>query len=827
MADQWTLLRPSSLYARSAGMVTQAIAVPTGAEAADNSDATWIFGSALDTNEYVVYNMTDFAFPAGSRITLLYPIVRTNSAGGNPITPGQGQPLPYVFNAYCQCAGEDSPGGHVGIYQQGWVTTGLATKATKSNGQPFTPDEVNNTLLGIFWDLTNQREGTNGYKYAALSEFYVYVYYNVRPTTVVTGPGEGASVTTTSSPTVTWTYTDPESDAKTAHRVKIFTAAQYGAAGFDPETSAATVDSGEVSGAGLSFSYSTLLANNTTHRAYVKTKDHLQWSLWDYNQFTINVTPPGSPGSTQPGAPSLIVTEESALARVKLELNEGTAPTVDWFTIERSLDGGVTWEKVRDANPIPYPNLYSQAQSEFETSLAGWTAFNMVAGWPTRDVGQIYSGAYALNLKVASAALDTDAYGPYIPSIPGVAYRIRLWVRSEATPRIFRPYIRWSVDGIEWTSSGGPGADVVSVVNGWREIVVEAVCPAGSFYMGAMVRIPVGAAVNELHYIDAVSTKKKILPITLYDNEVPRRLPVGMLKYRAQGVRYSAPQEQPMVTTTSTPYTANMAGSLATDDRNWLKSPSDPALNIPVRFGFGSGDRWELDAKEEESIFLPKGRGSAVVFGSNTESEEFDLPLVFLTDTEYAAFEKLRKRREPLLLQTRYGEPTGPAVQVWIKIGTRKTRIMNTTIQGPKTARKVNLSITNVGQPPGTIVALPGIVGAIDGVWMLLPVTAPATADLNDPPMIMKDSRGVVHMRGRINNVAINMWAIAAGGIPVGYRPDGNTYFSYVGTFAQCANRMVLIASAGQVIVGSTASLFPNSPNDFLLLDRVHYQAIN
>ncbi len=391
MADQYVLLRPSSLWGRSstANNVYPGGTVPNGSECANDSDASYVICVVLDTNEYIVYNMTDFAFPAGSIITLLYPIVRVNNVGGSSLTPGIVTPLPVTFGAYCQCAGFDSPNSVQNFYGTTWTNVGQATMANKPDGSRFTPDEVNNSLLAVFWDYSDNRASAapagNGYKYCGITEFYVYVYYNVRPTTVVTGPAEGASVTTTSSPAVTWTYSDPEGDAKTFHRTKIFNATQYGAAGFDPETSAAIVDSGDVSGTGLSFSYATLLENNVTHRAYVKSKDHLQWSTWDYNQFTINVTPPGTAGSTQPGAPSLIVTEQSALARVQLVLDEGTSPTVDWFTIERSEDGGVTWTKVRDANPILYPNILSQNASEFELAGTGWTADNQVAGWPTRQ----------------------------------------------------------------------------------------------------------------------------------------------------------------------------------------------------------------------------------------------------------------------------------------------------------------------------------------------------------------------------------------------------------------------------------------------------------
>jgi hypothetical protein len=75
---------------------------------------------------------------------------------------------------------------------------------------------------------------------AEIIEAYVDVVTTSKPTLTVTAPS--GVQTDTSFPTVTWTYADTDNKPQTVFRVKVFTAAQYGASGFDPETSTATVD---------------------------------------------------------------------------------------------------------------------------------------------------------------------------------------------------------------------------------------------------------------------------------------------------------------------------------------------------------------------------------------------------------------------------------------------------------------------------------------------------------------------------------------------------------------------------------------------------------
>jgi hypothetical protein len=90
---------------------------------------------------------------------------------------------------------------------------------------------------------------------------------------------------------VTWTLSG--GDAQTAYEVKIFSAAQYGAAGFDPATSAPTYFSGTVPNGSTTAPVFVGLVNGGTYRAYVRVASGTifaySWSSWVSSTFQILV----------------------------------------------------------------------------------------------------------------------------------------------------------------------------------------------------------------------------------------------------------------------------------------------------------------------------------------------------------------------------------------------------------------------------------------------------------------------------------------------------------------------------------------------------------
>lgn len=170
-------------------------------------------------------------------------------------------------------------------------------------------------------------------------------------TTTVTAPS--GSVTTTSRPLVEWTLTQPEGAPQQTYQVKVFSAAQYGATGFDPATSAATWETVEIASAGArEHQVGVDLVNGTTYRAYVRLKSADLYTAWASSEFAMALTPP--PPVT------LAVTDEPTSPfgpRVRLDVDLAFDATFTQanttIRVERSDDGGATWATVRNADRLP------------------------------------------------------------------------------------------------------------------------------------------------------------------------------------------------------------------------------------------------------------------------------------------------------------------------------------------------------------------------------------------------------------------------------------------------------------------------------------------
>ena len=158
-----------------------------------------------------------------------------------------------------------------------------------------------------------------GISCGSLSQLIVYeasirVLYYVKPTVTVTAP---TGTVTTNEVTVEWSSVfDPDAVGPYSYEVKIFSAAQYGAGGFNPSSSTPTLFTSFAS-----WQSSVLFANSSladgNYRAYVRVAAANAtdlWSDWDYEAFTVD--------APNPGVPTLTVTGENSNGRVKLEVDD-------------------------------------------------------------------------------------------------------------------------------------------------------------------------------------------------------------------------------------------------------------------------------------------------------------------------------------------------------------------------------------------------------------------------------------------------------------------------------------------------------------------------
>jgi hypothetical protein len=178
----------------------------------------------------------------------------------------------------------------------------------------------------------------------SLSQVIVYeasvrVLYLEKPIATVTSP---SGTITTNLATVNWGGSfDVHSTSSPAYSdVKVFSAAQYGAGGFDPSTSAAVCSSGVEYGAATSRAFDERLEDGA-YRAYVRIAPGSAaslWSDWDYEAFTV--------AASLPGEPSVTLTGEADDGRVRIDVECGA----DTDSVQVQRDSGDGFVNVRTAD---------------------------------------------------------------------------------------------------------------------------------------------------------------------------------------------------------------------------------------------------------------------------------------------------------------------------------------------------------------------------------------------------------------------------------------------------------------------------------------------
>lgn len=227
--------------------------------------------------------------------------------------------------------------GRVSIPQ--FVTTAAATFAQyASAAYPIALGEVGITTLSVTFSAAS---GSTDFE---IADVWIVFAYATQPTTAVSAPT--GTITDRTIVDAIWAHTPGvDGGAQTRYRLKVFSAAEYGADGFNPETSTATYDSGEVIGTATTAPTASLA--NGTYRAYVKTAQTINssahWAEWAYSPFVIDVD--------TPELLSLSATPQNDTARVRLVATHDTSTAIDWETIEveASYDGGATWTGVYGA----------------------------------------------------------------------------------------------------------------------------------------------------------------------------------------------------------------------------------------------------------------------------------------------------------------------------------------------------------------------------------------------------------------------------------------------------------------------------------------------
>ena len=243
-----------------------------------------------------------------------------------------------------------------------------------------------------------------------ISEVYADLVYVAIPVTVVAAVTPDP-VTSTNIVPIAWTNTlDADGGVQTRYQIRTFTAAQYGIGGFNPATSPATQDTGEVVGAALTRN-TLALANSTTYRAYVRVAQTVNgvshWSAYAFDQFALSFTPSS--------ILSVTTVAVNASARIDVTVNRNTGTSAwNFVEVERSTDAGVTWSPVRGATYVAPSAADTFTVSDYETANGQSTLYRARA---TRIVSSL------------------PISGAFVQSTPAVSWTsTSAWLKSPANP---------------------------------------------------------------------------------------------------------------------------------------------------------------------------------------------------------------------------------------------------------------------------------------------------------------------------------------------------------------------------------------------------------
>jgi hypothetical protein len=234
---------------------------------------------------------------------------------------------------------------------------------------------------------------------STLYEVFVDIDVTTKPTVSVSGPT--GTITTTAKPDVSWTYSDTDGDGQTSYQIKVFTAAQYGAGGFDPSISSASYDSGEVANSDTTATVADYLAASGAHRAYVRVGKTINgvtfWSDWAFSAFTMSLTAPTTP--------TLSATYDSNLNRVALSMTGSATAGSDYqaFDVERSDDGGTTYSLIRNGEGLLMGGSFTSTILDYEAPR------DITARYRVRTIAYTGSNvAVSSYSSAATAAITND-----------------------------------------------------------------------------------------------------------------------------------------------------------------------------------------------------------------------------------------------------------------------------------------------------------------------------------------------------------------------------------------------------------------------------------
>lgn len=269
--------------------ITPVGAANIAAATSDQSDSTY---AAYEAATYAVYTFQDPSLPAGAVAYGIRPRVRARRTAA-PTSLNWESVQAHIIENFTGSVGTFDAAHPYDVRVLPVLGDSLPTTFTEFTSQQIQIGVLSQSQLN---NLDMQTGGSAGGVPEAdvyWSEIWIEIHYATVPTTTVSTP---TGTQSTNIPLVSWAHSaGSDGGPQTKYRVKVFSQAQYTAGGFNPATSGATWDSGEVTSTATSVN-TPALPNGVTYRAYVITSQNIhgttQWADWtSFSTFTVSLKP--------------------------------------------------------------------------------------------------------------------------------------------------------------------------------------------------------------------------------------------------------------------------------------------------------------------------------------------------------------------------------------------------------------------------------------------------------------------------------------------------------------------------------------------------------
>jgi hypothetical protein len=308
------------------------------------------------------------------------------------------------------------------------------------------------------WSVATQDAGGQG---AFASDFTV----TAQAIPVVTPISPSGSIAT-AKPVVTWSATYGSPATETAYQVRTFSAAQYGAGGFNPATSAAADDSGAISSSSAtSYQVQNQLPAGTSYRSYIQVVEtgSEPSGFIAFSAYTVTLDLPPTPTLT-------------AVAT--------TDPTTGCPLIKLAAQSLI--------------NILSSVDASFESGIGSFVGTNAALA---QSATQAEDGSFSLRLTASSAATMSALSGSYAV-LPSTQYTAVAGFRAGSTGRTVTVGITWLTAALAVISTS-TGTGVADVTTGWTQVSVTASSPSNAAFAEIVVTVT-SPANTEIHYVDQV-----------------------------------------------------------------------------------------------------------------------------------------------------------------------------------------------------------------------------------------------------------------------------------------------------------------------------------